>query len=78
MKLYLATSLIGIGAMTFISAHRPPADTPAAALAIAGASAFSMARRAESHWLFRPMPAARDVQTLTTVPSDALAQERSL
>ena len=78
MKLYLATSLIGISAMAFIAAQQPPDDVPAAALAIAGASPTAMARQAEAPWLFRTMPAACDVETLTTLPSGGLAQARSL
>lgn len=73
MKLYLATSLIGIGAMTVIAARQPPADASAIALAMAGAS-VDMARPADAQWLLRAMPAPCDVQTLTTLPSEALAR----
>ena len=78
MKLYLATSLIGVSAMVFIAAQQPAADVPAAALALAGTSSTTMARQADAPWLFRPMPGGIAERTLTTVPTDCLAQARPL
>jgi len=78
MKLYLAASLIGLGAATFIAAHPPTADATSVALAMAGAAPAVMARPADDHWLFRAMPAPCDVQTLTTLPDQALANARPL
>ena len=78
MKLYLAASLIGIGASTFIAAQSPVANAASVALAMAGAAPAVMARTADDHWLFRAMPAPCDVQTLTTLPDQALANARPL
>ena len=80
MKLYLAASLIAIGALAYIAANEPPARAAAIAVAAAGwpDETAAMARRTGPRWLLRAMPMTGPRETLATLPDDGLAKAQPL